>query len=263
MRNALRSGGTAVLLSLTVISPAFADWTIGGFLGSAHTRAASLTVTQPADSTDVSLSLVRYRSDSMTAPLYYGYRVGCFPRSGWLGIEGEFIHLKVAADTTRDTHITGTLRGDPVNGFVRLSDVVERFSISHGVNLLLVNAVARRQAGVDRTGDARWTVTARLGAGASIPHPESTIAGRYVEGYEWGSLSVQAAAGLEMRLTRRLSLLGEYKLTRSIQNVTVSGGTAVTPLTTHHFVAGMTVRFRAAHPVPESERLKGAGSRTR
>ena len=231
------------LASLAVASNAYADWTLGVFVGMAHTRPASLTLIQPAEDTDVTLSPVRYRSESLAPPIYYGYRVAFFPGSRWLGVEGEFVHLKVVADTARDVEMSGTLRGSPVGGSASLSSIIEAFSITHGVNLLLVNAVARRRAGLDPAGDARWTFTARFGAGASIPHAESTIGGRRSEGYEWGAPSVQAAAGIEARVTRVLSLIGEYKLTHSVQDVTVAAGSARTPLTTHHVVVGAAVRL--------------------
>ena len=130
----------------------------------------------------------------MEAPIYYGYRIGYFPKSSWFGIEGELIHIKAIADTARNVEITGTLRNSPANGSLPLSAVVEHFSLTHGVNLLLVNGVFRRPLGV-RGEHPRWILTARLGAGASVPHAESTISGRHVERYEWGEMSVQAAAG--------------------------------------------------------------------
>jgi len=250
MSRAFRAGAAAVVASLAIVPPACADWTIGGFIGGAHTRTGSLQLTRPAESTSIVLSPVRYRSESMTPPIYYGYRAAVFPRSHWFGIEGEFIHLKVVADTARDTQISGTLRGQPASGSVRLSSVIERFSISHGVNLLLVNAVARHRAPAAGGGDPRWTVTARVGAGASIPHPESAIGGSYAEGYEWGAFSAQAAAGLEVRLLRRVSVLAEYKLSRTVQHVTVPQGTARTPLTTQHVVAGLALRVGAPRRTP-------------
>jgi hypothetical protein len=138
------------LASLAVTSNAYADWTLGVFVGMAHTRPASLTLIQPREDTDVTLSPVRYRSESLAPPIYYGYRVAFFPGSRWLGVEGEFVHLKVVADTARDVEMSGTLRGSPVGGSAPLSSIIEAFSITHGVNLLLVNAVARRRAGLAR-----------------------------------------------------------------------------------------------------------------
>jgi hypothetical protein len=244
----LRRLAAAMLAGLAAASPAAAEWTIGGYVGGAHTRAASLTLSRPADSTNVTLSPVRYGSESIDSPIYYGYRIGSFPRSGWFGIEGELIHLKVVADTTRDVQVSGVIGGRPASGTAPMASIVQEFSITHGVNLLLVNAVARRRVDVDPAGAARWTLIGRLGAGASVPHPESTIGGERFEGYEWGALSLQAAAGVELRVTARLSVVGEYKLTRSVQDVVVAAGTARTPLTTQHLATGMALRLGAIRP---------------
>jgi hypothetical protein len=238
----MRSLAAGTVLWLSFASPAFADWTIAAYLGAAHTRPASLTLELPVESTRVTLSPVRYRSESLSPPVYYGYRIAYFPKSNWFGIEGELIHLKVIAETARDVEISGTLRNSPVNGSVPVSAVVEHFSLTHGVNLLLVNGVLRRPL-APRGEPARWTLTARLGAGASVPHAESTVGGRHLEGYEWGEVSVQAAAGLEVDVARRLSLLTEYKLTHSRQDVGVAEGSAQTALTTHHFIAGLALRL--------------------
>jgi len=229
--------------SVGLASPASAEWTLGVILGGARTQATSLTLTQPSQATDVTLSPVHYRSESFEPPFYYAYRVGGFPRSESFGIEGEFIHLKVTADTSRTTRAEGIVAGQAVSGPRPLSSVVERLSISHGVNLLLVNAVIRRVAGAATPADARWILTGRFGAGASVPHPESTIAGRSLERYEWGSFSLQAAGGIELRIAKRIALTGEYKLTRTVQDVTIADGSARTPLTTHHLAGGVVACF--------------------
>jgi hypothetical protein len=40
---------------------------------------------------------------------------------------------------------------------------------------------------------------------------------------------------------------GEYKLTRTVQDVTIAGGSARTPLVTHHLVAGVTFHLGFPH----------------
>jgi hypothetical protein len=222
---------------------ASAEWTLAGFAGGARTQDSTIELAQTSQSTDVTLSPVRYRSESLEAPIYYAYRIGVFPSSSWIGIEGEFIHLKVIADTARPAMIEGTVGGVTVSAERPLVTVLERFSISHGVNLLLVNAVARHAIQARNDRPPRWFFTGRAGAGASVPHPESTIAGVSLERYEWGSFSLQAAGGLELRLTNRLYLAGEYKLTRTVQHVTVAGGFVRTPLLTHHLVAGVVAHL--------------------
>jgi hypothetical protein len=225
------------------VGRAAADWTLAAFVGGARTQDSTIRLNQPSASTDVTLSPVRYRTESLQAPIYYAYRIGVFPDAGWVGIEGEFIHLKVIADTARPVEAQGVIRGATVSDVRPLATVMDRFSISHGVNLLLVNAVARRALRRHDDGLPRWFLTGRAGAGASVPHPESTIAGVSLERYEWGSFSLQAAAGLELRLARRLYLAGEYKLTRTVQHVSVAGGSVRTPLTSHHFVAGVAAHL--------------------
>ena len=224
------------------VRPASADWTFGAFLGGARTHSSSLTLHLPAESTVLTLSPVSYDGESFELPLYYGYRVAYFPKSRWVGIEGELIHLKVVADTSRPTRVVETRAGVTVAETLPLSSVIDRFAISHGVNLLLVNAVVRRSIAAA----PRWTVVGRMGAGASVPHPESTIGGLSYEAHEWGAMSLQGAVGIEMRARARVSVTGEYKLTRSVQDVAIAAGRAETPLVTHHFTVGLS--FHAHRP---------------
>jgi hypothetical protein len=238
------SYGLVLLIWATGVRPVWAEWTAGAFLGGARTQESSIRLIRTAEATDVTLSPVRYRSESFDPPIYYGYRLGFFPRAGWLGVEAEFIHLKVTAETSRSATMGGTVRGARVDGTQPLTAVLERFSISHGVNLVFVNAVVRRVA---RTSDTppRWFLAGRVGAGPSVPHPESTIGGASFEGYEWGSWGVQAAGGAELRVVKRVYVTAEYKLTRTVQDVAVVGGAARTPLTTHHLVAGLVAHLGA------------------
>lgn len=239
----IRSFAVAGIVCIASARAAHAEWTLGAFLGGASTQASSIQLRQPSQATHLILSPVHYDSESLDSPIYYGYRVGFFPGSGWLGIEGELVHLKVVADTARTARFDGALQGEVLADTRPLAPFVERFSISHGVNLLLVNAVVRKAAGGRASAPPRWFLVGRFGAGASRPHPESTIGGLSLERYEWGSLSAQAAAGVELRLTTHLYLSGEYKLTRTIQDVSVVDGTARTPLTSHHLAAGVVVHL--------------------
>jgi hypothetical protein len=74
-------------------SQASAEWTVAAFVGGARTQDSAIRLILASPSTDVTLSPVRYRAESLDAPIYYAYRVGVFPNAGWIGIEGEFIHL--------------------------------------------------------------------------------------------------------------------------------------------------------------------------
>jgi hypothetical protein len=125
---------TMLLASIAIfaigVPCARADWSVAGFVGAAHTQDSSIRLIQPPDSTDVAISPVAYRAESFTSPIYYGYRVGFFPGSRWLGIEGEFIHLKVIAETSRPADIVGSLKGQTVSATQPIAAVLERFSIT-------------------------------------------------------------------------------------------------------------------------------------
>jgi hypothetical protein len=139
------------------------------------------------------------------------------------------------------SEISGTIRGQSVAGPRSIGEVLDRFSITHGVNLLLVNAVMRK-----------WGLVGRLGVGGSIPHAESAAGGVSLERYQWGALSLQESAGAEIRIAGSLYASGEYKLTRTAQNVTIVSGSARTPLVTHHLVLGVAWRLGDRRTNPET-----------
>lgn len=224
-------------------APVRADWTVAAYLGGAATRPSTLALAQPALGTDLTIDPVPFRGESFTPPVYYGYRIG-YDRLGvpWLGIEAEFVHLKVYARTDRAARVEGRWRGRPVAETLPIGDLVQAFSISHGVNFVFGNIVARIPLGGAPA--SRLHAAIRAGAGPTVPHAESTVGGvRAPEGYEIGALGWQVAGGLEARLAGRLSGMVEYKLTRTRQRVAVAGGEATVALVTHHAVFGLGWRF--------------------
>ena len=155
-----------LLLLLAFPTPARAQWVIAAYFGAATTGNSALTFSQPASNTTTRFDSIAYEGQSFHSPPYYGYRVAYFPRSpGWFGVEAELVHLKVFTQLP-----AGAL--------------LERFSISHGQNMLVANAVVRHAFG--EGGDyraARLLALARVGAGPTIPHVESTVAGVADERY--------------------------------------------------------------------------------
>jgi hypothetical protein len=244
MRVGQRWAPAAVVIFLVVhATPAWADWMVAGYFGAAHTMDAPLMVQQPSLNTDLVFDPVTYQGQSFTGPLYYGYRIGhTLPFWRHVAIEGEYIHLKMYAETRGDVRVRGRRGGMTVDQTVPLQDIVQRFSISHGVNLILVNAVFRYPVEVTER-SIPLTLTARLGAGPTIPHAESTIAGATQEGYELGALAAAAAAGAELRLWHGVHALAEYKFTRTNETVSVANGQATTRVRTHHAVFGLGFRF--------------------
>lgn len=229
----------------TTGTPRRGGWVIAAYMGGAGTADSSLRVSQPALDTDLTFERLRFRSRSFDPPLYYGLRGGYFiPRMPFFGVEAEFIHLKVFSNPQQQVRVTGLRSGTPSNGEVRLGEVIQQYSISHGLNFLLFNAALRH--GVKRSADApdgRLVFTARVGAGPTLPHTESSIEGQRQEQYELGRLGWQLAGGAGFKLWRGLYALGEYKFTRTRQRGKVFSGTAESLFRTHHGVFGLSYHF--------------------
>lgn len=217
--------------------------TLAGYIGEAHTLDTSLGVRQPALGTDIRFSRIRYRSESFQPPLYYGVRSGYNFAKCW-GAEAELIHLKIFANVAQFSAVSGILNGTPINTQLPVNAIVQRFSLSHGVNLLLANAVFRHAIGRAAAGKLPPAyISLRVGAGTTIPHAESIIQGITDEHYQLGSPAFQLGAGVELRVWRRLHWSGEYKFTRTHEHVDVHSGTAVSLLESHHVVSGPVIHF--------------------
>lgn len=216
------------------------EWVLAAYLGIAHTASAPISISQPPSGTSITLSNVNFEGRSLAAPVYYGYRITYFPsRHAIVGVEAEMIHLKVYAETDAVVRVAGVHRNNSAVGTIRLTDVVQQFSISHGLNLMFANVVARRTLLRQRDAEPRVQVIVRLGAGPTLPHPESTVDGVSHDGYELGALAVQLSAGAEWRMYRRVAAATEYKFTRTRQSVSIAGGNARGLFTSHHLVFGV------------------------
>ena len=114
---------------------------------------------------------------------------------------------------------------------------VERFSISHGLNLLVGNVVWRQPIA------RRVRIAIRGGAGIAIPHGESRVNGVGQEQYEISSVALSGAVGPEFTLARHVRAFAEYKLSSAAPHVSVAGGTISGRYTSQHVAAGMGVAW--------------------
>ena len=197
------------------------QWTVAAFLGDAWTAHDQLRVQSLLDGTDLALDGVEYDDRSFDSPIYYGVRVGRFLSSvPWLGVEGEFLHLKTITGPEQLVDAGGTLRGQVAVSPLPVGDVLPRFELSHGLNFLLANASVRVPlGGPDRSPPVM--LTARFGVGPTIPHVEGTYGADTEDAYQWSSLGWQLAGGAEIRAWRALIILSEVKFTRTHQHVTI------------------------------------------
>jgi hypothetical protein len=186
---------------------------------------------------------VPFESLSFRSPQYYGWRVGrFFGRERRWGVELEFTHPKVYALTSAVVPTRGRFRGAPVDGRAALSTYVERYSMSHGLNFVLVNVLALWPIG-DPSGGSPPPVhlVARAGAGPVVPHSETVIGGERRFLYEVAGVGVQAAIGASIRLRGRLSATVDYKLGWARPEITIVDGTGRTTAVVHQVAVGVAI----------------------
>lgn len=204
-----------LLSALAVAAPAQAQWVVAAYGGAAHTRPADIDIDQvPGDAPQRFRSVV-IEGRSLESPVYYGYRVSrvVSQRYGWFA-GGEFIHAKAYARP--------------------FGARIQRLAMSHGLNFILVNV------GVRRPVSSRMRVNAFAGVGPMLPHVEVQLDGIARERYQFAGVGTQAALGAELRIWRRLSILGEYKWTRAVLRLNFDPGRAELSLSTHHLAVGLS-----------------------
>jgi hypothetical protein len=232
-------------LLLTVPGSARADWIVAALLGHAATLPGTINLALPDRGTSLELDGVHYRGESFASPQYYTLRLTWVPdQHPWLGLEGEFLHAKVFAETTETVRMRGTLRGAPIDATLPLASVVQRLAMSHGLNFILANVAVRREAGPrDARGLRRLALVARAGAGPTKPHAESTVDHVNVDQYQSGGIGAQMGGGVEITLWRGLQAVGEYKFTWATPEIEVAGGSARIPARSHHAAFGVGYHF--------------------
>lgn len=228
----------STLIALGAAGQARGEWRAAAYLGAATTRSSTVHIEQPALATSLRFHPVSFEGRSFEPPVYYGYRLGYFFGERF-GVEAEFIHLKAYGQVERTVEVEGELRGVPLRASQPMKTIVGEYAISHGLNMLVANLVYTRRLSRPQ----RLSLTGRVGAGPTIPHPESQILGSGSQGYEIGRPALHLAGGAELRLWRGLHWLAEYKYTHTLQRVTVASGTAESLFRSHHAVFGLGVHF--------------------
>jgi hypothetical protein len=112
------------------------------------------------------------------------------------------------AEVEHAVHVTGRSGGVDVDTTTRMDTFVQHYAMSHGMNFMLVNVVARRPLGGTAS---RVALTGRAGAGPMLPHAETNVGGRSREQYERAGIGFQLAGGVDVRLAGWLSAIADYK----------------------------------------------------
>lgn len=219
-----------------VASPAQAQWYGGAFLGGNTTRPADVSVEVPASGLSVTFRNVKFSAEPLKSPQYYGLRVGRMVGAHRrFGVEFEMIHLKVISQTGAAYDTTGTLGPVASVPGLQMRAIVERYSMTHGLNFALVNLVSRNSIGTGQT-----ALVMRAGGGPTVPHTETTVLGHATDRYEYGGPGLHASAGLEFRAGGKAFVTAEYKFTYARPEITVAGGMGHTTSASHHVAIGLS-----------------------
>ncbi|MEM4408130.1 MAG: outer membrane beta-barrel protein [Candidatus Caldarchaeum sp.] len=215
-------------------------WQVAFYGGRSLTQPSEITLHLPGQKTRLRFEGVRYSDRSFEMPIYYGVKVNYFlPKNPSLVFGVEVLHNKVYAQAERDVRAFGVENGVPVDRNQRLSDTVQKFDVSHGVNYLTFNVTYRPLSG--RGGN--FVPYLGLGLGVLLLHPENRVGGQAREQWEWDGFGWQVFLGGEYELGSGWSLFFEYKYTDSSVTVNVVDGWADTRLRTHHFAFGSAYRL--------------------
>jgi hypothetical protein len=233
------------LSSLAWPHGADAQWYVAGYLGANHTLPAEVVIDQPSRGTQLQFSNVTFEARPFESPQFYGVRVGrLFGERRRFGVEFEWFHPKVYAETSRSVQVVGQYAGAPVDATQPMDTIVQRYSMSHGMNFALVNAVVRIPVSDDPASvTSRIAFTGRAGAGPLVPHGESEIGGQVAEQYEVAGVGYQVAGGVDVRVYRGLSAIVDYKFGHASPEITVAGGTGHTTANLHQVAFGLAVGF--------------------
>lgn len=228
-----------VVCLLAAPGAAHAQWYIGGDLGGNYTQTATVSINQPATGTAVDFHDVQFSARPFKSPQYYVWRAGrLFGESRRFGLEFEFTHLKVIAATDRTYHATGSIDGVTVDESVPMDILVQRYAMTHGLNFLLINFVNRLPLGA-----TRFTLVTRAGAGATLPHAETTIDDVDREQYQFAGPGAKVEFGVAFRLFHALSLSSAYKLSVARPLISIADGTGRMLAVTHQISGGVLFGF--------------------
>jgi len=237
-------GGFAMVLVCALVpASASAQWAFSTFTGANRTLPSSITIERPEVGMILVFEDVPYDAKPFTSPPYYGARLTRFLGQGRrLAVEVEFLHIKVYARTGDEVRIHGTYAGVPIDDRLPMNTFVDRYNQSHGLNFLFANLVWRQPLGGS---DARTALLLRAGAGPVRPGRDVVMPGLNVQGYQFAGVGAQAAAGLEVRLSRWLSAMAEYKFTHARPELELGHeGHGRMTADTHNLVFGVTIGKR-------------------
>lgn len=207
----------AICLATLLFFPAAAtaDWHIQLFTGSSYSFPSALKIEQD-DEKDIDITAEYETRAWATQAPYYALRIGKWiDDHAW---EFESLHQKLY------------LSNKP--------DEVQKFSISHGYNINMLNYAL-----------SKYGFIYRMGGGFVMTHPETMVRGKRLEddgglnGFYISGAGGQLAIEKRYAITEKLSFSLELKMTAAYAEVPIADGTASVPNYAVHGLFGIGYDF--------------------
>lgn len=195
---------------------------------------------------DVTFDRLHWQARPFEDAPYYGLSFAYFPSdSARWGGSFDYTHYKMYAETDRQTRVQGQWNGVPVDESALVNSRIGALEISHGVNLVSLNAA--RRGSLPQTTGMLSRVTPLLGAGvvAYGPHAEASINGvSSGAGYRYAGAGFQVFASGEYRLSRHVGLLIQTKFDAGTLNIDLKPEAHLETRTqTAHLIGGFSLHF--------------------
>jgi hypothetical protein len=242
MRRFARMLVPAMLLSACLPARADAQWYFGAYMGANHTSSADVSFNEPAGTTAIVFHDVSFESQPFVFPLYAGGRFGYRFRGRRFGVEAEWLHMKVIAETNQMTRVTGTLFGTAIDSTFPMDLLIQRYEMTHGLNFLMGNLVLRQPLGAGSSAHTP-SVVFRVGAGPVVSGTDSKAGDIVVQRYEHAGFGGQATAGLDVPIGGPWSAMVEYKFTYAKPQISVGGGQGQTTAMASQIAFGLAIGF--------------------
>jgi hypothetical protein len=169
-----------------------ADFVLSFYLGASQTRPSDLHVAQPSRGNDATLHDVAWPGYSFRFEPYYGIRLAYNePGHPESRIALDFTHYKIYAVANQVVDQNGTWHGQPLHATAPMSETVQSFEVTHGLNMLGLSLLQNVWGGANG---------AYVGGGPVlyVPHSENRVDG--IAGgdrYGFPSFGFQTQAGVQ------------------------------------------------------------------
>lgn len=208
------------------------DLVLSFYLGASQTQPSDLRVVQASRGNDVTMRDVPWPGYPFRFEPYYGLRLSYNVRGHpQTRVSLDFTHYKIYAFTNQVVEQDGTWHGEPLHAVAPMSEKVQSFEVTHGLNMLglsLLQSVSGGPQGVYIGG----------GPVLYVPHSESRVDG--IEGgdrYAFGGFGVQAQAGVQGCVSHH-ELFAEAKYNTGQLTMPIAEGTAQTTVRTAQELGG-------------------------